>query len=228
MHSWSADLWLWHGVCQQTACRLSAKESLTPVICSLVNDTKPWYWMSSLSAQTLSHSKVRVVTDLLQLSSWKCGHYWQLCRWYSTSEISGFHSVDVEVSGLARSLRCVAGVTYTDVSGELSIFFFKKWGVRVGCVSRVSRGACCLHLQGRNMVSHIDSCPSRFTKRRVYCLVRDIGIGTCEPLTYLPHFDPESGSVVFFWHIWSTFHSRLCKNPHVCQRPTVKAQNLLM
>lgn len=67
----------------------------------------------------------------------------------------------------------------------------------MGCVARVSRGACCLHLQGRNVVSHIDSCPSRFTKRRVYCLVRDIRIGTCEPLSYPPHFDTKSGSVVF-------------------------------
>jgi len=43
-----------------------------------------------------------------------------------TSEMAGFHIVDVEVSGLPRSLRCVAGVTYTDVSGELGTFFFKK------------------------------------------------------------------------------------------------------
>jgi hypothetical protein len=43
-----------------------------------------------------------------------------------TSEMTGFHSVDVEVSGFPRSLRSIAGVTYTDVSGELSTFFFKK------------------------------------------------------------------------------------------------------
>jgi hypothetical protein len=36
-----------------------------------------------------------------------------------TSETAGFHSVDAEVSGLPRSLRSVAGVTYTDASGEL-------------------------------------------------------------------------------------------------------------
>jgi len=111
--------------------------------------------------------------------------------------MAGFHSVDFEVSGLSRSLRCVAVVTYTDVSGELSTFYFKNSGVRVGCVARVSRGSCCPHLQGRNVVSHIDSCPSRFMKRRVYCLVRDVRIGTCEPLSYLPRFDPESGSIVF-------------------------------
>jgi hypothetical protein len=40
-----------------------------------------------------------------------------------TSEMAGFHSVDVEVSGLPRSLRYMAGVTCTDVSGELSTFF---------------------------------------------------------------------------------------------------------
>jgi hypothetical protein len=177
-------------VCQQIACRLSAKESLTPVICSFVNDAKLWYWMSSLSAQTLSHSEVRVVTDL-QLSSWRCGQSGDN-RTDRTSEMAGFHSVDVDVSGLPRTLRCVAGVTYTDVSGELGTFFFKKW-VRVG--ARVSRGACCLHIQGRNVVSHIDSWPSRFTKRIVYCLARDIRIGTWETLSYLPHFDPERGSV---------------------------------
>jgi len=43
-----------------------------------------------------------------------------------TSEMAGFHSVDVEVSDFPRSLRSVAGVTYTDVSGELGIFLFKK------------------------------------------------------------------------------------------------------
>lgn len=43
-----------------------------------------------------------------------------------TSEMAGFHSVDVKISGLPRSLRSVAGVTYTDVSGELSTFFFKN------------------------------------------------------------------------------------------------------
>jgi hypothetical protein len=43
-----------------------------------------------------------------------------------TSEMAGFHTVDVEVSGFPRSLRSVAGVTYTDVSGEIRTFFFKK------------------------------------------------------------------------------------------------------
>jgi hypothetical protein len=100
----------------------------------------------------------------------------------------------------------MAGVTCTDVSGELSTFF-KNWGVRVGCVARVSRGACCLHLQDRNVVSHIDNCHSRFTKRRVYCLVLDIRIHTSTLKVKV------SSS---FLHIWSAFHSRLCKNPHVC------------